>query len=109
MDEAIRVHFPEGARFTRSTGGLFSWITLPETVDADELFVAARERGVLVGRGSLFHVNGGGRNTMRLTFSAAGEDQIREGIATLGDLLRQRWPKDPAASRERNFEAVPIL
>ena len=109
MDEAIRIHFPDGARFTRSAGGLFSWVTLPETVDADELFVAARERGVLIGRGSLFHVHGGGRNTMRLTFSAAGEDQIREGIAVLGDLLRQRWPKDRAASRERNFEAVPIL
>ena len=109
MDEAIRVHFPDGARFTRSSGGLFSWVSLPETVDGDELFVAARERGVLVGRGSLFHVGGGGRNTLRLTFSSAGEEQIREGIAILGELLRQRWPKDRATPRERNFEAVPIL
>lgn len=109
MDEAIRIHFPEGARFTRASGGLFSWVTLPETVDGDELFAAARERGVLVGRGSLFHVSGGGRNTLRLTFSAAAEEQIRSGITVLGELLRQRWPKDRPASRERNFEAVPIL
>jgi 2-aminoadipate transaminase len=109
MDEAIRIHFPDGARLTRSSGGLFCWVTLPETVDGDELFVAARERGVLIGRGSLFHVSGGGRNTLRLTFSSAGEDQIREGIKVLGELLRERWPKDRAASRERNFEAVPIL
>jgi DNA-binding transcriptional MocR family regulator len=109
MDEAIRIHFPDGARFTRSSGGLFSWVALPETVDGDELFAAARERGVLVGRGSLFHVGGGGRNTLRLTFSSVGEEQIREGIAVLGDLLRQRWPKDRTAARERNLEAVPIL
>ena len=109
MDEAIRIHFPEGARFTRPSGGLFGWVALPDTVDGDELFTAARERGVLVGRGSLFHVSGGGRNTLRLTFASAAEDQIRSGIAVLGELLRQRWPKDRAALRERNFEAVPIL
>ena len=109
MDEAIRIHFPEGARFTRPSGGLFSWVALPETVDGDELFAAARERGVLVGRGSLFHVSGGGRNTLRLTFASTAEEQIRSGIAVLGELLGQRWPKDRVALRERDFEAVPIL
>jgi len=109
MDEAIRIHFPEGARLTRAAGGLFHWVTLPESVDGDELFAAARERGVLIGRGSLFHVGGGGRNTLRLTFSSAAEDQIRKGIAVLGELLQQRWPKERQATRERSFEAVPIL
>ena len=109
MDEAIRIHVPDGARFTRPSGGLFGWVALPETVDGDELFAAARERDVLVGRGSLFHVSGGGRNTLRLTFSSAAEEQIRSGIALLGELLRQRWPKDRVPLRERDFEAVPIL
>ena len=109
MDEAMRVHFPPGARWIRPSGGLFLWVTLPEAVDGDELFVAARERDVLVGRGSLFHVAGTGKNTLRLTFSSATEDQIRAGIRVLGDLLRDRWPKDRAGTRERAFEAVPIL
>jgi DNA-binding transcriptional MocR family regulator len=109
MDEAIRIHFPEGARFTRPSGGLFGWVVLPEAVDGDELFAAARERDVLIGRGSLFHVSGGGRNTLRLTFASSGEEQIRAGIAVLGELLGQRWPKDRSALRERDFEAVPIL
>jgi len=109
MDEAIRIHFPDGARFTRPSGGLFGWVVLPETVDGDELFAAARERGVLIGRGSLFHVSGGGRNTLRLTFASTVEEQIRSGIAVLGELLGQRWPKDRSALRERDFEAVPIL
>ena len=109
MDEAIRIHFPEGARFTRPSGGLFGWVVLPEAVDGDELFAAARERGVLVGRGSLFHVSGGGRNTLRLTFASCAEEHIRSGIAVLGELLGQRWPKTRVALRERDFEAVPIL
>jgi len=103
------VHFPPGARWIRPSGGLFLWVTLPEAVDGDELFVAARERDVLVGRGSLFHVAGAGKNTLRLTFSSATEDRIRAGIRVLGDLLRDRWPKDRAGARERAFEAVPIL
>jgi DNA-binding transcriptional MocR family regulator len=109
MDEAIRIHFPDGARFTRPSGGLFSWVVLPESVDGDELFTAARERGVLIGRGSLFHVSGGGRNTLRLTFASSSEEQIGSGIGVLGELLNRRWPKDRAGSRERDFEAVPIL
>ncbi len=109
MDEAIRIHFPDGVSFTRPTGGLFSWVVLPEAVDGDELFAAAHERGVLIGRGSLFHVSGGGRNTLRLTFASASEEQIRSGIAVLGELLRKRWPKERRAARERDLAAVPIL
>lgn len=109
MDAAMREHFPEGARWSLPDGGLFLWVTLPETVDGDELFAAARERGVLIGRGSLFHVGGGGRNTLRLTFASATEEQIRSGIAILGDLLGQRWPRAKTGSRSRELEAVPIL
>jgi DNA-binding transcriptional MocR family regulator len=109
MDEAIRIHFPPGANFSRPSGGLFGWVEFPEAVNGDELFAAARERGVLVGRGSLFHVGGGGRNTLRLTFSSTDPEQIRSGIGVLGELLHQRWPKDRVGARERDFEAVPIL
>jgi DNA-binding transcriptional MocR family regulator len=65
MDASMRTHFPAGATWTRPSGGLFTWVMLADSVDGDELFAAARERGVLVGRGSLFHVNGGGRNTLK--------------------------------------------
>lgn len=109
MDEAMRKEFPPGASWTRPSGGLFTWVTLPETVDGDELFGAAREKDVLVGRGSLFHVAGAGRNTLRLTFASVTEEQIRTGIAVLGTLLRERWPKERGNVRERTFEAVPIL
>jgi 2-aminoadipate transaminase len=109
MDRAMREHFPDGARWSVPDGGLFLWVTLPESVDGDELFTAARERGVLIGRGSLFHVGGGGRHTLRLTFSSATEEQIRSGIAILGELLEQRWPRAKPGQRPRELEAVPIL
>lgn len=109
MDAAMREWLPEGVRWSVPEGGLFAWVTLPESVDGDQLFAAARERGVLVGRGSLFHVHGEGRNTLRLTFSSATETQIRAGIAVLGELLRERWPGSRGVKLPRDLEAVPIL
>lgn len=109
MDEAMRERFPAGVRWSKPAGGLFTWVELPESVDGDELFAAASDRGVLVGRGSLFHVAGSGRNTLRLTFSSETEGRIRAGIAVLGELLRERWPKTAASSRALDAEAVPIL
>ena len=109
MDAALRRHFPDEARWTPATGGLFTWVVLPEAIDGDELFGAAKERGVLVGRGSLFHVSGSGRNTLRLTFSSATEDQIERGIRIVGELLRERGAKSRARERSRDLEAVPFL
>lgn len=109
MDRAMRAAFPPGARWARPAGGLFTWVELPEAVDGDELFAAARDHGVLVGRGSLFHVASPGRNTLRLTFSSESEDRIREGIAILGGLLRERWPGARSEARAADVEAVPIL
>jgi DNA-binding transcriptional MocR family regulator len=109
MDAAMRAEFPSGARWTAPKGGLFTWVELPESIDGDELFAAARDRGVLIGRGSLFHVASPGRNTLRLTFSAESEGRIREAIAILGGLLRERWPNVRTDARAADVEAVPIL
>jgi DNA-binding transcriptional MocR family regulator len=51
---------PRGAAVHGSSGGLFSWVSSPGR--RWRRAVRRRERGVLVGRGSLFHVSGGGRN-----------------------------------------------
>jgi DNA-binding transcriptional MocR family regulator len=90
MVAALRRHAPRQARYERPDGGLFLWVALPEGADADALFSDARERGVLFSRGSLFHVDGTGRHTLRLTYSAASPAEIDSGIATLGGLMRKR-------------------
>jgi DNA-binding transcriptional MocR family regulator len=109
MDAALRDAFPAGARWTKPAGGLFTWVELPGAIDGDDVFAAAQARGVLVGRGSLFHVNGGGRDTLRLTFSSATAEQIRAGVAVLGELLHERLPHHRPEPRGRALEAVPIL
>jgi 2-aminoadipate transaminase len=71
-------------------GGMFLWITLPDGMDADEMFKDAIERNVAYVVGSAFHPAGGGHNTMRVNFSYPTEEEIREGIKRLAGLVRSR-------------------
>jgi len=109
MDEAIRIHFPDGRGFTRLRAGCSARVALPETVDGDELFAAARERGVLVGADPSFTSSGGGRNTLRLTFASSAEEQIRPASPCWGSCCASDGRKTARCLAKRNFEAVPIL
>jgi DNA-binding transcriptional MocR family regulator len=99
---------PAGARWSRPEGGLFLWVSLPESIDGAELFAAACERGVLYSRGELFHSDGSGHNQLRLTYSAASPPRIEEGIAILGSLVRERLDRSEP-ERLETIEAMPIL
>ena len=87
MLAALEKHFPKTASWTRPDGGMFLLVTLPGTVDTDELLPAALARKVAYVPGEEFHLNGEGRNTLRLNFSNARPEQIEEGIHRLAALL----------------------
>jgi 2-aminoadipate transaminase len=87
MIEALEEHFPQGVRWTYPNGGLFLWITLPEGLDATNMLVEAVKEKVTFVPGDAFHPNGGGANTLRLSFSNAKPEQIREGIARLARVV----------------------
>ena len=87
MLDAMREHFPAGVTWTRPQGGLFLWVTLPEEVDAADLLAKAIKHRVAFVPGAPFHPCGGGHNTLRLNFSNATPEAIREGIARLGGVL----------------------
>jgi 2-aminoadipate transaminase len=73
-----------GVRWTRPHGGLFLWVTTPESLDTGRLLETAVEAKVAFVPGVCFDPAGVVRNTMRLNFSNASEAMIREGIARLG-------------------------
>jgi DNA-binding transcriptional MocR family regulator len=109
LQNALDRHFPDGVHWTRPTGGLFIWVTLPGEVDSNELFLAARQRGVLFSRGELFHVGGSGRDTLRLGFGGVDPERIPEGIAVLGELIRERLSEGPSVAADSRAEAMPIF
>lgn len=79
--------FPDGVRFTRPEGGLFIWVELPEKMDAAALLPKAIEKKVAYVPGTHFCVDGGHANTLRLNFSNSTEEQIRNGMQALKEII----------------------
>jgi len=90
MLAALERHMPSGVRWSKPEGGMFIWVELPEGLDAAKLLQASiAETGVAFVPGSAFHPDGGGGNTMRLSFSCADLPKIEEGISRLGTLITE--------------------
>lgn len=94
MMELIDEVFPAEVRYVRPEGGLFLWATAPEQLNMQDMLPAAVEQKVAYVPGGPFHPNGGGDNTMRLNFSNASDEEIREGMKRLGLVLKQALHKD---------------
>jgi len=92
MLSALEAEMPAGVRWTRPGGGLFVWVTLPEGMDAEVVLEAAVAEGVAYVAGGPFHVDGGGANTMRLTFAKEDAPVIVEGVRRLGRVVRAAIP-----------------
>jgi 2-aminoadipate transaminase len=83
---ALERSMPESAHWTTPHGGFFSWLTLPN-VDTTELARRAVERSVGLVPGSLFFPDGRGDDSMRLSFSLVGEEQIDDGVGRIASIL----------------------
>lgn len=90
MLAAMDGYFPPGCDWTHPEGGLFLWGILPENLNAADVFKEAVEEKVAFVPGAAFYATGGGYNTMRLNFSNARPEMIREGIARLGRVLTKK-------------------
>jgi 2-aminoadipate transaminase len=84
---ALDREMPAGTRWTHPRGGFFSWLTLPDSVDATELAARAAEDGVGIVPGTLFFADGRGNDSVRLSFSMVDESQIDEGVERLASLV----------------------
>ncbi len=89
MVQKMQEHFPPEASWNVPDGGLFLWVTLPEGCDTQKALEEALEAGVTFVPGRGFYATGGGENALRLNFSNASDEQIEEGIARLGKVLRK--------------------
>jgi len=90
MLDALADHFPPQAEWTRPSGGLFIWATLPDFIDTTDLLARALQENVAFVPGEAAFLDGRGRNAMRLNFSGSGEDDIREGIRRIGEVLTEQ-------------------
>ncbi len=83
MLRALNDYFPEEVTWTHPHGGLFLWVTLPTGVNARRLLDDALRHDVAFVPGDPFFAEGDKGSHMRLNFSNATPEMIREGIRRL--------------------------
>ncbi len=87
MLQALSDFFPPQVTWTKPEGGLFLWVTLPQGCSSERLLRAALRQDVAFVPGEAFYPGGdsGGETGahMRLNFSNASPEMIREGIRRL--------------------------
>jgi len=94
MTDAIVEHFPGSVQWERPEGGLNIWAALPRKVNTgmkSRFFKQVLDRNVLYVPGGLCYVDDPTRakpsHEMRLSFGAASEADIHEGIRRLGQAI----------------------
>ena len=89
MLEALDACMPASVAYTRPEGGLFIWVTLPESVDMAAFLRATVAAGLRVVPGATFCCNADApSHCFRLNYSTPSEKQITEGIRRLGQVVR---------------------
>ena len=89
MVAALDGHLSGLAEWTYPQGGLFIWVTLPGFVKTSEMLATALDMKVAYVPGSGFFPYEGGENCMRLNFSYADAETVREGIKRLAKVIKR--------------------
>jgi 2-aminoadipate transaminase len=99
MLQALKDEFPPEVTWTYPHGGLFLWITMPEGTNCEEMLKAAVRENVAFVPGDCFYPReGDGLNNMRLNFSNATPEQIREGIRRLAKVVKAAMDRIESAA-----------
>jgi len=96
MMKAMKEYFPKNHLCYKPLGGMFAWVTLPEGIDTEIMFLDAIKEKVAYVHGKAFHVDGGGERSMRLNFSYPTNEQIEEGMHRLGKVIHNKLDAIPA-------------
>jgi len=106
---ALSRFMPPDATWSRPEGGLAVWVRLPEGHDEQELARSAEQRGVLVGRGDLFHIGTGHHRHLRLSYSQASTKEIHRGIRILGEVIRKSTRSGRPATQGQAEDRLPLI
>jgi len=90
MLDALAEHLPPEASWTRPSGGLFIWATLPDYIDTTDLLARALRENVAFVPGRAAYLDGRGGSSLRLNFSGVSEEDIREGVRRIGEVVREQ-------------------
>jgi DNA-binding transcriptional MocR family regulator len=88
--DAMASHLPAGTTWTVPDGGFYSWVQLPEGLDATTMLARAVTARVAYVPGSAFYAGSAkvlGRGCLRLSYCYPEPDRIREGVRRLASVV----------------------
>lgn len=78
----------KGITYDKPRGGVLLWCTLSNEISEKRVYEEAEKRGVLVMPGFVFYLDKyKGKGHLRLCFSNVSDDEIKRGIALLGEAI----------------------
>ena len=83
LSAALDAHMPTACTWSEPTGGMFTWLRLPNTSTRSRCAPAATAAGVAYVPGRPFYVTDDGLNELRLSFSALTRIQLAEAAKRL--------------------------
>ncbi|MCF7793229.1 MAG: PLP-dependent aminotransferase family protein [Candidatus Cloacimonetes bacterium] len=88
--QTMEEHFPPemGVTWTKPEGGLFLWVTVPQHIDTNELFMEAIKFKVAFVPGDVFYGENPSTNHMRINFSFASKKQLAEAVKRLSKCIK---------------------
>jgi DNA-binding transcriptional MocR family regulator len=86
MIGALAEHLPD-ATWTVPDGGFYTWVRLPDGLDAKAMLPRAVTARVAYVPGTAFYADGQGADHMRLSFCFPTPDRIREGVRRLAGVV----------------------
>ncbi|MDD4658567.1 MAG: PLP-dependent aminotransferase family protein [Eubacteriales bacterium] len=87
--KALAEYLPKEVRFTAPGGGLHLWLKLPQGISGDQLYQRCLRENILITPGSFFAPSGRYDQWFRLSYAAAGEDEIFKGVETMGRIIKE--------------------
>jgi 2-aminoadipate transaminase len=85
-------NFGASIEYEKPIGGIYLWVTLPETIDTDRLFQVALDQGVEINPGSQWTVDSAtNRHRMRLCFGHPSVENLRKGISKLAQICFEEF------------------
>lgn len=85
---AQKAHLIPGVIWEIPTGGLYIWMTLPDSFKMDRFLTTATKNGIAVVPGRVFTIDGTHNNCVRLNFTHPNARQIVEGVDRLVSAIR---------------------
>lgn len=88
--KSLQKYLPSGFTWTIPEGGMFVWVTGPQSFDATKMYHDAISRGVAYVPGTFFFVDEDtNHHTFRLNFTSSQPETIEKGVQILGKLITE--------------------